>query len=139
MVTVPDANDNSARPLAVYQEYSTTKQRHQNTEKARGPIADLKLQDDGENELERQVMNVAFNAVQASVPSIRSSNRSSGPAFARNRPSPPVLKTLSESSFADESFKLEETLIDSISVHSNVNFGMNQRSSIKIAPREPPR
>ena len=70
---------------------------------------------------------------------MRSSSINRSSAFSRNRPPPPVLKTLSDSSFADESFKLEETLIESISVHSHVNLGMNQRSSIKVAKREPAR
>jgi hypothetical protein len=130
LVTVPDANENSARPLAAYD--------IGNIEEAGGTRADLVLQDDAENGLEKQVMNVAYN-VEPLAPSIKSSSRSSGvPVFALNRPPPPVLRTVSpDSSFADESFKLEETLIESISVHSLVNLGMNQRSSIKIGQREP--
>jgi hypothetical protein len=72
-------------------------------------------------------MKVAYN----SEPQSNKSSPSRGPT-------PPVIKTFeSESSFADESFKLEETLIASISVHSHVNYNMNQRSSIKAIPATP--
>lgn len=78
-------------------------------------------------------MNAAYNS-EPQVSSIKSSNcRSSGRC-----PTPPVMKTFAtETSFADESFKLEETLVASISVHSQINNGMNQRSSIKVAQQEP--
>ena len=86
-----------------------------------GVSSDLKLQDEGENKLHKQVVNVVYNS-QPQTPSIKSSNRSSGP-----RPTPPVLKTFAtETSFADESFKLEETLIASISVHSQINHNMKR-------------
>ena len=118
MATVPDVNDNSARPLAI-------------DDIAVCMNSDLKLQDDGVNELKKQVMKVTYNS---EAPSIKGSSKI--------LPTPPVIKTFaSESSFDDESFKLEETLIASISVHSHVNHGMNQRVSIKskVAQREPPR
>ena len=110
MATVPDVNDNSARPLAI-------------DDIAVCMNSDLKLQDDGVNELKKQVMKVTYNS-ELPVPSIKGSSKI--------LPTPPVIKTFaSESSFDDESFKLEETLIASISVHSHVNHGMNQRASIK--------